>query len=258
MLIKRYSRCWLPASLLLLGSCTVYAPTVPSTPLIEKGQVEVTAATREFIALDLGAAWSPVPHLLLTGEVAWQSRGKGESNANGTQNEYEDYHRQVGAGIGYYRAAVGQKRRYLAAVGGVGFASVNLHDIDVTTALFIIPLPYVSGFYEARYRHYYGQLYAAQPLGEYLTSGLSVRGTWVDYTQLTIDGQSVAPANRFFIEPAFFLRAGSGPLQGQFTAGLSLPTARDGANPTVSKTAPVSGLVSLGLVFRPDLLHHRK
>ena len=59
------------AALLLLAGCTVYAPTIPSTPLVEKGQVELTAGLRGLNALEAGVAWSPVPHLLLTSEAAF-------------------------------------------------------------------------------------------------------------------------------------------------------------------------------------------
>ena len=162
----------------------------------------------------------------------------------------------MGLGIGYYHASTGKSRLYLAALGGISFASVNLHDIDFAAPSISLPLPvpYVAGFYEARYRRYYGQLYGGLPVSERFTSGFSVRATWVDYTQLLVDGQSFAPASRCFIEPTFFMRFGRGALQGQATLGFSFPVSQDYANPTNSKTAPVSGLFGIGAVFRPHLL----
>lgn len=90
-----------------------------------------------------------------------------------------------------------------------------------------------------------------------MTGGASVRGTLVDYNQLDFDGQAIAPTNRFFIEPTLFIRVGHGVVQGQGTLGLSLPTSRNADNPSSRRTAPVSGLVSIGVVFRPDLLNWR-
>lgn len=176
-LATAYNWSWL--LLALLGSCTVYAPTVPSTPLLEKNQVELTAGIRGLNVLELGAAWSPMPHLLLTGEAALRGGSGSTTDINNVTTTDEDYHRQASVGVGYYRAPTGQSRLYLAAVGGVGFASVNLHDISFgVPSIFVpIPLPYVSGFYEARYRRYYGQVYLAQRQGERSTSGFSVRGT---------------------------------------------------------------------------------
>ena len=49
----------------VLSGCAVYVPTVPSTPLVQKGQVELTAGLRSFTSLEAGAAWAPTAHLLL-------------------------------------------------------------------------------------------------------------------------------------------------------------------------------------------------
>jgi hypothetical protein len=240
---------------LLLGGCAVYVPTVPSTPLLEKNQVELSAGLRGLNSLEAGVAWAPTAHLLLSGESAFQGSTT-ETTTNNVSNTYHDWHRQVGLGLGYYRAPAKPTAWYLGAVGGVGFASVSLHSTDfaVGSVFFPFPIPYISGHYEAQYFRYYGQIYAAHPLGSLVRAGASVRGTFVDYSRLTFDGQALAPTNRFFIEPTLFLRIGHGVVQGQGTLGLSLPTSRrldDAAN---KRTAPVSGLVSVGVVFRPDLL----
>lgn len=237
---------------LLLGGCAVYVPTVPSTPLLTQNQVEITAGLRGVNSLEVDAAWAPTAHLLLAGESAFQGSTT-ETTTNNVTNTYHDSHRQVGVGLGYYQAPTARSAWYLAAVGGVGYASVELHRVDVRF-LFILPFPYVSGLYEARYRRYYGQLYAARPLGPRVTAGASVRGTLVDYARLTYDGQPLTPTNRFFLEPTLFMRIGYGVVQGEGTLGLSLPTSGDRSNPLNLRTAPVTGLVSIGVIFRPDLL----
>ena len=243
------------AASLLLGGCAVYVPTVPSTPLLTQRQVELTAGLRGLNSLELDAAWAPTKHLLLAGESAFQGSTT-ETSTNNVATTYHDTHRQAGLGLGYYQAPTERSAWDLAALGCVGFASVDLHSVDfaVPSVYLPLPLPYVAGHYEARYFRYYGQVYAARPLGPLLTGGASVRGTLVDYTQLDFDGQAVAPTNRFFIEPTLFVRVGHGVVQGQGTLGLSLPTSGDANNPINKRTAPVSGLVSIGVIFRPDLI----
>lgn len=239
---------------LLLGGCAVYVPTVPSTPLLTQNQVEITAGLRGLNSLEVAAAWAPSAHLLLAGESAFQASTT-ETTTNNVTNTYHDAHRQVGLGLGYYQAPSARSAWYLAAVGGVGFASVSLHSLDVAV-LYILPVPVISGRYEARYFRYYGQVYAARPLGTLVTGGASVRGTLVDYQRLTYEGQPFVPTNRFFIEPTLFARVGHGVVQGEGTLGLSLPTGGNKDNSFNLCTAPVSMLVSVGIIFRPDLLKH--
>jgi len=243
---------------LALGGCAVYVPTVPSTPLLEKGQVELTAGLRGFNSFEAGAAWAPTGHLLVSAESGFQGSTT-ETTTNGVTSTYQDWHRQVGLGLGYYRAPSERLAWYLAAVGGVGVASVSLHSIDfaIPSVYLPIPLPYVSGHYEAQYWRYYGQLYAARPLGSALRVGASLRGTFVDYSRLTFDGQPLASVNRLFLEPTLFVRVGHGVIQGQGTLGLSLPTRHEADESLRKRTAPVSALISVGVVFRPDLLNLR-
>jgi hypothetical protein len=231
---------------------------VPSTPLLSKGQVQVSAGFRNLAALEGGAAWAPTNHLLLSAEGAYQG-SETTTTTNNQTSAYHDYHRQLSLGVGYYRAPTATSRWYLAALGGIGWAKTDLHAIDFTIASPWLPLPYLSGQYEASYRRYYAQAYVAQPAGKDLRTGFSLRGTWADYTTLTLDGQPFAPTSRLFIEPTFFLKIGEGrPVQGQASLGLSMPWSRDNSNPLSKRTSPVSSLVGVSLIFRPDLLRARK
>ena len=239
---------------LLLGSCAVYAPTIPATPLLEKKQVEVVASLRSLVAFDGSVAWAPTTHLLVVGEAA-ALQNNGSYSDQSVDLTYTDYHRQGGLGLGYYQAPTATRPAYWAAVGGVGFASTSLHAVDVGPPGFLfIPATEYRGHYQAQYRRYYGQLYAAWPRPQGLTCGASLRGTVADYTSLTLEGQPIAPVNRVFLEPTFFMRFGQRALRGQVTAGLSLPLSDDRNNPTAKRTAPLSYLFSIGLVIRPDLL----
>jgi hypothetical protein len=251
----RYAVSWVGTGLLLgASSCAVYVPTIPSTPVIEAGQVEVSAGLRGLNSLEAAAAWAPISHILLTAEAAIQPNTETRT-ANGVSTTYHDAHRQVGFGVGAYRAASARLPLYLAAVGGVGFASMDLHSLDVGV-LFILPVPVQGAYYQATYRRYYGQLYAAYPTPKVI-AGLSVRGTIVDYTRLLADGQPFVPATRFFLEPTFFVRTLPRVLQGQFTVGISTPLNQRHYNVNADRTAPVSALIGASLIFRPDLLRHR-
>jgi hypothetical protein len=229
-------------------------PTVPSTPLLEAKQVEVSVGLRGLNSFELDAAWAPVPHLLLTAEAAIQPNTETRT-VNNVSTTYRDSHRQVGFGVGAYRAPSARLPLYLAAVGGVGFASMDLHSLDVGF-LFIFPVPVEGAYYQASYRRYYWQLYAAYPTKS-ITAGFSVRSTFVDYTRLLANGQPFAPATRFFLEPTLFVRTRPWVLQGQCTVGLSTPLGHYPDNLLTQRTAPVSALIGASLIFRPDLLGHR-
>lgn len=227
---------------------------MPGTPLLSKGQVQVSAGIRNLTALEGGVAWAPTHHLLLSAETALQASTTTTTTNNQTAI-YHDFHRQLSLGAGYYRAT---PHWYLAALGGVGWASTELHAIDIDV-FYILPIPVVGGDYAARYRRCYAQAYVAQLASEHhLATGFSLRGTWADYTTLTLDGQPFAPTNHLFIEPMFFVKVGTDrAIQGQGTLGLSLPWVQDDNNPLSKRTAPVSSLIGISVIFRPDLLRLR-
>jgi hypothetical protein len=250
----------LAASATLLGGCAVYAPTVPATPVLEKNQVEASVSLRMLVAPEATLAWAPTSHLLVVGEGAVQG-SNGSYTTQGQTINYKDYHRQGGLGLGYYRAPTATSPAYLAVVGGVGFASTRLHaeDLEVASPWLPFPFPVYAGEYQANYRRYYGQVYAAWPRPERrVMAGVSLRGTLVDYSRLTLNDSTFSPTNRVFLEPTAFVRFGRGPLKLQLTGGFSLPLTGNGNDPSNKRTAPTSFLFSGGLVFRPDLLKKRQ
>ena len=237
----------------LLTSCAVYVPTVPSTPLItQTGGVEVTAAMRGITSLEAGAAWLPVPHLLMVGEVALQTY-KTTTTLNGVTSENRDVHRQGSIGLGVYQLLGQNKSIYLASIGGLGLAKANVHTFGPDDiGIFGIH----NTKYEATYQRYYGQLYAAH-LGKLVSYGASVRGTFVHYSQLQRDDEAIASPSNLFIEPTLFMRVGRGAIQGQGTLGVSIPINVDAGSRDQRNLSPVSMLISAGVVFRPHLLRHR-
>ncbi len=238
-------RCGAGAALLAVAGCSVYLPTVPSTPLVQRGQVEVTAGLRGLTTLEAGASFSPKAHVLFSGEAALQ-RVKSTQTSNSVTTETIDTHQQVGLGVGAYTVTKAPSPVYLAAVAGVGYADVDIHDYGLLS---------FSHHYQAQYQRYYGQLYLATlaPMGSY---GLSVRGTWVDYRQLLEDGVPIEATNHFYLEPHLFGRIGQGPLQGYATVGVSLPAVRNSNSSGASNNAlaPSTLLFGVGIVFRPHLL----
>lgn len=228
--------------------CAVYAPTVPSTPLIEAGQAEASAVLRGGTAIELNGAYSPAAHVLVTVESALRCTPNGQSDSNDSPDNPIDVHRQLGVGLGTYTVFDEPKRTYLAAVAGMGFAAVDVHHYVLFDGF---------GYYQARYNRYYGQVYAARQQGN-TTSGISLRCTWLQYTRLLENGRPVTTDYaRFYLEPTLFMRIGTGALQGQGTLGLSLPSNFDRSVYNHAALSPISGLVSIGLVLRPHLLKPR-
>ena len=251
------------AGAVLLSSCAaVYVPTTPSTPLLEKGQVEVTAGIRSLRYAEAQAAWSPIPHVLLTGELA-TGIGKSTSstsNGQGGTSTYQDTHGQGGLGLGLYTSSA--KSGYLAVMSGIGWGHSNFFAFDdykPASIFFPFPLPTREGVYDARYRRYYGQVYFASAEDNHGPRiGGSLRAVWLDYNRLTYADVPIVASTHFYVEPSAFLRFGQGPLQFYTAIGLSMPFSSDRANPSDNRTSSTSYLISAGIVLRPDLLIGRK
>ncbi len=228
-----------------LGGCAVYVPTVPSTPLVQKNQVELTAGLRGLTSLEATVAWAPTDHIFFNAEGAYLGY-KATGTTNNVTTEYYDHHQQGNVGMGAYTLTKGPQPLYLAAVAGFGLADVDLHPAELFGP---------NTRYESSYRRYYGQAYLASQNPNF-DWGLSVRATWVNYEGLLRDGVPLAVPNQWFVEPHFFVRAGHGPVQGYATLGLSFATRPDLALPSVSRGvfSPTSGLLGLGIVFRPQFL----
>jgi hypothetical protein len=255
---------FLLASATLLSSCAaVYVPTTSSTPLLEKGQVEITAGLRNVRYAEAQAAWSPVSHVLLTGEVA-SDIGKSttsSTNGQGGTSTYEDTHKQGGLGLGLYTSSA--KSGYLAVMSGIGWGHTNFFAFDdykPASIFFPFPLPTREGVYDARYRRYYGQIYFASAEDDNGPRiGGSLRTVWLDYSRLTYTDVPIVASTHFYVEPSAFLRFGQGPLQFYTTIGMSLPFSSDRSNPANNRTSSTSYVISAGVVFRPDLLiGHKK
>ena len=240
----------------VLSGCAVYVPTVPSTPLLRsKGEVEITGAIRAATSLEAGAAWSPASHLIVTGETALL-KDKGSQTYNNVTTNYHDLHLQGGVGVGTYRLLGKDKSVYLAALGGIGLATANIHDTHVEDYFYIFPIFSPLVHYRANYLRYYGQVYLAKQVRQ-ISFGASVRNTWLTYSKLRRDGVPINSPTHFFLEPTLFMRVGNGAVQGVGTLGVSTPVHMNRQAPNRRNFSPVTTLISLGLVVRPHLLRHR-
>jgi hypothetical protein len=247
----------------LLGGCAVYIPTVPSTPLLHKaGEVELAGALR-LSSFEAGVAWSPLPRVLVVGETALQKPdGKITTNSSAgpaTTTEYPSHHFQGGVGLGTYWLLGAHQQTYVGVLGGVGAANVDLYDHTSEALTLLLPIfgPAVPVRFQASYWRYYGQGYVAQQVSPKVVCGFSVRTTLVKYKEILRDGQPISYSpTQLFYEPHAFVRYGQEVLQGVATFGYSLP----GTPATENKRliTPTTLLASIGVVFRPAYLRHKK
>lgn len=229
--------------LLFASSCAVYMPTTPSTPLVQQGEAEIIAAVRggSSLGIEAGAAWSPISHLLLTGESGLHYSVNKPNDKN-----YPSLHKQVGLGVGVYQVLGVSNPIYVAAVAGIGRASASVYSVELLGA---------PDKFEADYSKYYGQIYAALQKRNF-SGGFSLRGTHLIFQHLQLDGIPVSSAASFYVEPTLFGRLGTSAWQLQSTIGLSVPNY---TNPSVKNDhyiSPTTLLVSAGLIFKPGVRKH--
>ena len=229
--------------LLFTSSCAVYMPTTPGTPLVQQGEIEITAAVRgaSSLGIEAGAAWSPISHLLLTGESGLHYCVNKPNGKN-----YPSLHKQAGLGVGVYQVLGVSHPIYVAAVAGMGRASASVYSVELLGA---------PNKFEADYSKYYGQIYAALQ-GRRFSGGLSLRGTHLNFQHLQLDGNPVSKAASFYVEPTLFGRMGTGPWQIQSAIGLSVPNYTDPSVGNNYYINPTTFLISAGLVFKPGARKH--
>ncbi|MDF7809970.1 hypothetical protein [Hymenobacter sp. YC55] len=105
-------------SFVSITGCTVYVPMQSTMPLIERqGQLEVAASMHPAVLVETVGAYSPLPHVLLTGA------GKIGLNTGG---DHYVRHRQAELGMGGYWN-IGENWLLNATAGG-GYAMTNRQD----------------------------------------------------------------------------------------------------------------------------------
>jgi len=110
--------------------------------------------------------------------------------------------------------------------------------------------------YEVNYLRYYGQVYVACQ-GPLISYGLSVRSTFVNYRTLLCNGLPVAQQRTVFSGANSLCAGRPGAVQGMGTFGYSFPQRADHQNADNENLAPLTTLISAGVVVRPQLFRHR-
>lgn len=200
---------WLALLILGASSCTVYAPIQPTMPLVAAvGQAEAAASLQPNGRLELSAAYSPVPHLLLTaaGTVCPKL---GTSNFLVT--------RQYELGVGGYLPL--GSAWLLNGLGGFGQAVNNRGYKDLGI---IFSSTYSE--YNARYNKLFAQIGIAR-MGANNSIGFTYRLVQVRFSSLTDTKIGALPLPYMLRHEAlFFVRhdLGSGNhWESQATIGLS-------------------------------------
>ncbi|MCC2547672.1 hypothetical protein LJY25_14550 [Hymenobacter sp. BT175] len=205
---------WVPL-LTLISGCAVYAPTLPSTPIVRKGEVEAAASWHLLQTVDGHAAWSPTDHVLVLAEGSWRP-----DNADTTYFRTK----QAGVGAGLYQS-FGNNHWYLAGTGGLSLSHSVRGYLDVND-FFVWPFGVKLVEYEAWYWKYYGQGYLAYHHtvrnGPSYALGSVLRYSTVDFSSLTRNGSPLVQAPASYWEPSLFCRLGFRGVQVQTSVGLSI------------------------------------
>jgi hypothetical protein len=238
----------------LLVGCASYTPILPSTPLVQKGEVEASATWMLPNVKTVGVAYSPVKHLLVEGQYA--DRGNRKTSKTDTLGIRS---RQYEIGLGYYHSFKNDSW-YVGAIGGYGQVWTRNHN-------YYLPIALLSDRYidrDSRYLKYFGQVYGAYQTSTTSDSdfrvavGLSLRYTAVRLTYLSEvnSGYPVGARTKFYTEPTGFLRMGNTFVQGQLYAGLAATTYK---NETFDNSIwPQTRLqLGAGVVLNPTRIYQR-
>lgn len=259
-MIHRYAILGLGA--LLLGGCSVYTPMLGAAPEIRaKGELEATAAWSLSNRFDVGATYSPVPHLLV--RAAASTKGADRSRVANDSSSYSQ--------VNQYELAVGTywplgEHWLVGGLAGFGQAHAEArYTDDGTVRLFSFrdPAPHL---FDAIYGKYSAEAYATWQPTPTLSLGVSYRVVQVRLTDATDFGVPVQAAPILRSEPMFFLRVRPGRSElfqlqlatgGSTTFGYNELTADDRTDPARQFKLGRSYL-SVGVAFYPHVLWQKK
>ena len=254
----RYYYALSSASALLLSGCSVYTPMLGAAPETRgKGELEAIAAWSFTNRLDVGATYSPVPHLLV--RAAASTKGSGRPAAANDSTTY--------AQTNQYELAVGTywplgKHWLVGGLAAFGQAHAQAqYEDDGTTLLRLGILQPQRHQFDARYRKYSGEAYVTYQPSPRISLGLAYRVVQLRLTDATDFGVPVQSAPILRSEPMFFLRVRPGLselVQVQLAAGSSgtfgySERTADRADPA-RQFKLGRGYLSLGLAFYPHVL----
>ncbi|UOQ67009.1 hypothetical protein [Hymenobacter volaticus] len=158
-----------------LTGCTVYVPMQSSMPLLERqGQLEVAASMNPSVLVETVGAYSPLPHVVVTGA------GKVGLNTGGG---HYIRNRQGELGMGGYWN-IGENWLLNATAGG-GYATTNRQDSFLG-----------GGHMQGQYSKLFGQIGAACEL-PFSTYSLTYRVDHASFSKLMSSGQPVSNIDNY-------------------------------------------------------------
>ncbi len=254
---------WLGVAGLLesLGGCAVYVPMQGAAPAIRsKGELEVTGSWALTNRVELGATYSPLPHVLVRAATSLKPDHHGplDSASYAQVNQYE-------LGVGTYWPLGPHWLVGGLASFGQAHAEARYEDDGFTLFhLFLRPAP--PHQFDAIYTKYSGEAYVTWQPTERVSLGLSYRVVQLRLTDVTDQGLPVQSSPILRSEPMLYLRVRPGVnpqlLQLQLALGGSVTPGYDQAN-LLDRADPVRqfklgrSYVSLGVAFYPHVLWQR-
>lgn len=253
-----YSKLARFATLVLLSSCTVYAPMQPTISTVRaKGQSEISASVQPNGRVEAGGVYSPLPHALIMATGTF--RPKLDDTTFAATRQWE-------VGVGSYLPL---GRNWLATgMVGYGYAVSSKRFTE-------LPLVFWGGGgtsrteYQTRYGKVFGQVGVTRDTrrGSF---GVVYRLSKIDFDQLNYSSAyaryAIPLRSMVRHEALLFGRHSIGSAerwQLQGTLGLSMasgPEQDDSQNRRLyeaNRTRLPMPLASLGIVFRPQLLRQQ-
>ena len=253
----------LSSLLALLGSCTAYVPMLGAAPEIRaKGELEVSGGYSLTNRVDLAAAYSPAPHLLLYAATSLKGGGRAgaDSSAFAQNNQYE-------LAVGTYWP-LGQQW-LIGGLAGLGQAHVQARYEDDGSLKFEL-FGYrqaVPHQFDVIYAKYSAQGYLTWRPDPHLSLGISGRLVQLRLTDATDLGVPFRSGPIWRAETMFFARVrpgyDQGPVQfqlalgGSRTLGYDELTAGDQRDPA-RQFKLGRAYVSVGVSVFPHLLWRRE
>jgi len=258
-MVHRYSKLGVSALLLGVSSCSVYVPMQGAAPEIRaKGEVEVTGSWALSDRVDVGATYSPLPHLLVRAAASFKGSVPPypDSASYSQNNQYE-------LALGTYWPL--GEHWLVGGLAGFGRARAQARYIDDGATLFTFREP-IRHQLDANYSKYSGEAYATFQPSSLVSLGLAYRVVQLRLTDVTDLGVSVAAAPILRQEPMFYFRLrpefAQRSLQFQLALGASSTfgyrrDAHDETDPARQFKLGRS-YTSVGVAFYPHLLWQKK
>lgn len=247
--------------LLALGSCSVYTPMLGAAPEIRgKGELEVTGSWSLTNRVDVGATYSPLPHVLVRAAGSFKGGGHTSTDSSSfVQNS------QYELGLGTYWPL--GPHWLVGGLATYGRAHSQARYADDGTTLLSFRDP-VQHQFDAVYSKYAGEAYVTWQPTPLFSAGLAYRVVQVRLTDVTDFGVPVQSAPILRSEPMLFFRFRPSfiqrSLQMQVALGGSSTFGYSARNVDFDRDDPARqfklgrSYVSVGVAFFPHLLWRQR